>query len=164
MYTQVLYTNSAPDPNRWLSIKKKKVQITNELGTSSIFEQGHAWKLLSTRKARERSERDLIHTHHCESKAFFSSSREVLSMTYEGRTGSRKLSTSWGLWKIYVSVTQVLQFLHFPLSSGERMWAVWVERRCDGEGLFAYSLCDKFRGEGTEGKEKQSRAGRKLDG
>ena len=38
--------------------------------------------ILATRSTRDRSGRDLIQTHHCESKVYISSSREALSVTF----------------------------------------------------------------------------------
>lgn len=66
-----------------------------------VYKQGHACMILATRSARDRSGRDLIQTHHCESKVFISSSREALSMTSGELRMEIKLYMSCGLWNVY---------------------------------------------------------------
>lgn len=150
-----------PDPKRWLPNRNQfnYKWIRNVL---FAYKQGrHARVLLSTRNAKERSDRDLIQTHHCESKASFSSSREALSMTSRELIAEIQLYTSWGLWKVCMAVTQELWFLRFVPFSGERifLWVGWVGRRSD-----VVIITVKFRGERREGEGRQRRTARKLDG
>ena len=74
--------------------------------------------ILATRSARDRSSRDLIQTHHCESKVFISSSREALPVTSGELRMEIKLSMSWGLWNVYEAATQE----YFLLFSGGRIF------------------------------------------
>lgn len=128
-----LFPNCMPDPNRWF-LNKNQFNYKWIKNFFFVYKQGHACMILATRSARERSDRDLIQTHHCESKVFFSSSREALSMTSEELRVEIKLYTSWGLWNVYVTATRE----YFLLFSGGRIffWVGWVGRTNDEESSY----------------------------
>lgn len=76
-----LFPNCMLDPNRW-SLNKNQFNYEWIRNFLFVYKQGHACMILATRSTRDRSGRDLIQTHHCESKVYISSSREALSVTF----------------------------------------------------------------------------------